>query len=127
MRIFLSIKFHEDMHNREFVEAVINVLQSAGHEVVCVVCDLEEWGTITFKNQVLMARTFELIESCSMMVVEQTEKGTGLGIEAGYAVAKGIPVVTIAQQGVELSPTLEGISTRTGFYRQVEEIPGLLF
>jgi len=30
------------------------------------------------------------------MVVDLTEKGVGVGIEAGYARARGIPIVTIA-------------------------------
>ena len=54
--------------------------------------------------------------------VDLTEKGVGLGIEAGYACAKGIPIVIVAQQGSDISATLQGISQQVIFYQQFNEL-----
>ncbi len=126
MRIFLSVKYHEDMSNRAFVESLCAMLEADGHEVLLVVRDLEEWGARSFTTQALMAATFQMIDSADCLLAEQSEKGTGLGIEAGYAYARGIPVLALAREGCELSPTLTGIAAFCGSYQVVEEIPGLV-
>lgn len=69
-----------------------------------------------------MQKTFEVIQSCNLVVVDLTEKGVGLGIEAGYAHATGIPVVTIARSGSDISQTLAGISRDMWFYEKIEEL-----
>ena len=46
----------------------------------------------------------------------------GLGIEAGYAYARGIPIISIAKRGTDISETLRGISKEICFYEQVEDL-----
>jgi nucleoside 2-deoxyribosyltransferase len=69
-----------------------------------------------------MARSFEEIDSSDLVVVDLTEKGVGLGIEAGYAHARGIPVVTIARQGADISQTLRGISAQVLWYEGRDDL-----
>lgn len=45
-----------------------------------------------------------------------------MGIEAGYAYAKGIPIITIAKSGSDISETLEGISDEIIFYNSIEDL-----
>ncbi len=126
MRIFLSIKYDEDMTNRPQVEALVDALAAGGIAVSLVVRDLEQWGAVRFSPQALMAAAFRLIDSADGLLVEQSRKGTGLGIEAGYACARGIPVIALARVGCELSPTLIGISRYYGYYRSYDQIPGIV-
>ena len=126
MRLFLSIKYYPDMRNRELIESISGALEQARHEVVCVVRDLEKWGEISFPPAELMAETFNTIEECDAVIIELSSKGVGLGIEAGYAHARGIPVITIAEEGSDISATLQGISAEVELYSSVEEIPALL-
>lgn len=63
-----------------------------------------------------MQRSFAAIERCDFVVVDLSEKGVGLGIEAGYAYAKGKPIATLAQEGCDISTTLSGISTHVDRY-----------
>ena len=44
-----------------------------------------------------MLETFEIIESSDVAVIDLSEKGVGLGIEAGYAYSKQIPIITISE------------------------------
>lgn len=83
--------------------------------------DVEKYGSEpTLPPGELMKLTFEMIDSCQLVVVELTEKGVGLGIEAGYAYAKGIKIVTIAKMGSDISATLRGISDQVLLYDEGE-------
>ena len=39
-----------------------------------------------------------MIDFCNILVIELSEKGVGPRIQAGYAYAEGIPVVTVAKR-----------------------------
>jgi len=60
-----------------------------------------------------------------VVLVDLTEKGVGLGIEAGYAYANGIPIVTIAQTGADISETLRGIASTVFFYTDYTDLAHL--
>jgi len=81
-----------------------------GYEASCIILDKEKWGAVTISPKELMESAFKEIDSCNIVVVDISEKGVGLGIESGYAYAKGIPVFIIAKKGSEISNTMVGIS-----------------
>jgi nucleoside 2-deoxyribosyltransferase len=70
----------------------------------------------------LMARTFAEIQACDLVIVDLTEKGVGVGIEAGYARAKNISVIVIAQTGADISETLRGIARAVFCYAGAEDL-----
>jgi 2'-deoxynucleoside 5'-phosphate N-hydrolase len=74
----------------------------------------------------LMRRTLQAIDVSDVVLLEFSEKGVGLGIEAGYAYAKGEPVVVVAKQGADISTTLRGISQKILFYSSREELADLV-
>jgi nucleoside 2-deoxyribosyltransferase len=122
MKVFISIKYHQDNKNRATIEGISSALEKSGLETCCVVRDLEQWGEVKFNAQDLMRLTFDQIDSSDAVVIDLTEKGVGLGIEAGYAVAKGKPVVTIAKRGADISATLQGISQKIYLYDKFDEL-----
>jgi nucleoside 2-deoxyribosyltransferase len=126
MRVYLAIKFHEDYRNRERIATLSSALARAGCETFCVVRDLERWGEVRFSPNVLMQKSFAAIDASDVLLVDLTEKGVGLGIEAGYAFARGIPVVTIAEAGADISETLRGISQATFSYTTHDELTKFL-
>ena len=115
MKIFLSIKYHPDHRNRDLIELITQVLQP--HRVTCIARDVEEWGKKKFGSRELMQKTFDEIDSSDIVVVELSEKGVGVGIEAGYARAKGKPIIAVARRGSEISETLKGISREVFIYQ----------
>lgn len=125
MQIYLAIKYHTDQRNRQQIEAISAALAAQGHTVFCVARDLEQWGAVTFAPDELMRHSFQAIGAADVVLVDLTEKGVGLGIEAGYAHANGIPVVTIAQTGANVSETLRGISTTVFLYADYGELANL--
>ena len=126
MRAFLSIKYHADHRNREPIEKITAVLQAAGWETICVTRDIEGWGERSLAAPALMQRTFAAIAESDLVIVELSEKGVGLGIEAGYAAACQIPIAVIAPTGSDISTTLQGIAQQVGWYGSYDEIPALI-
>ncbi len=116
MKAYLGIKYHPDNRNRATIEEISKVLATIGYETTCVVRDLEKWGEKSFSAPELMRKTFAIIDECDVAIIDLTEKGVGLGIEAGYAHARGAPLVTIARQGSDISETLRGISDEIILY-----------
>lgn len=125
MQLYLAIKYHADQHNRDAIEAITAVLAAQGHTVFCVARDLEQWGRVSFAPDVLMRHSLAAIDAADLVLVELTEKGVGVGIEAGYAHANGIPVVTIAPMGADISETLRGIAATVFFYTTYADLSHL--
>lgn len=119
---YLGIKYHPDHRNRNRIELVSTALAAAGYETTCVTRDVEQWGALQFTPQELMARTFAIIAASELCVIDLTEKGVGLGIEAGYAFAQKVPIVTIAQTGSDISETLRGISQAVWWYEDAQTL-----
>jgi 2'-deoxynucleoside 5'-phosphate N-hydrolase len=131
MKAFLSIKFHENLSNRKIIEDISESLEKARFKTVVIARDYERWGQVKFEPDELMRLTFKLIDESDILVIEFSEKGVGLGIEAGYAYANKKPVVVVAKKGSDISGTLEGISDKLFFYDNsdelVEKFKGLKF
>jgi nucleoside 2-deoxyribosyltransferase len=125
MRVFLSIHYHEDHGNRDRIEGITAKLEQRGITIFCVARDLEQWGAIHFDAPQLMNKSFQEIEASDIVLVDLTEKGVGVGIEAGYAFARRIPVMTIAQTGADISTTLRGISRKVLQYTNYDELTSL--
>lgn len=127
MKAYIGIKFHLDYKNQKVVDAISSILESKGYETICIIRDYVQKEQIKYAPQELMKLTFELIDLCDLVVIDLTEKGVGLGIEAGYAFAKGIPIITVAKNGSDISETLDGISKDIYIYDTIESLNTLLY
>ena len=122
MKVYISIKHRGDNSNKDCIEKISSALERNGFETVCITRDIEKWGQIELSPQELMQRTFTEIDSSHLIVVDLTEKGVGLGIEAGYAYAKGTPIAVIAKKGSDISATLQGISQKLFLYDEFDDL-----
>ena len=122
MQAYLAIKCYADNANRSRIEGISTALAACGIRTLCIARDLEQWGALHFDPHTLMQKSFEAIDACDLVVVDLTEKGVGIGIEAGYAHARGIPIVTIAQAGSDISETLRGISDAVWLYEKFSDL-----
>ncbi len=120
MKAYISIKYRADNSNKDCVDNISSALERNGYETVCIARDVEKWGEVQFSPHELMQRAFAEIDSSNLLVVDLTEKGVGLGIEAGYAYAKKIPIVVIARKGSDISATLQGITRKLFLYDEFE-------
>ncbi|MCP4671547.1 MAG: nucleoside 2-deoxyribosyltransferase [Desulfobacula sp.] len=108
-KAYLGIKYHSDHRNKEKIEFISSMLEKFGFSTTCITRDIEKWGQIKFSPNDLMLETFNIIESSNIAVIDLSEKGVGLGIEAGYAYSRQIPIITISEKQ-KISTTLLGIS-----------------
>jgi len=124
MNAYLAIKYHPDCSNRALIEQLTIALETCHINTFCVARDIEKWGKFQFAPQELMVKSFAWLQSSDLMIMECSEKGVGLGIEAGYAYANNIPIIGIARTGSDISTTLQGISQDVIFYdRPADLIP----
>ncbi len=108
-KAYLGIKYHSDHRNKEKIDFISSIVENFGFSVTCITRDVEKWGNVSFSPEDLMLETFKIIESSDIAIIDLSEKGVGLGIEAGYAYSKRIPIITIAENQ-QISTTLLGIS-----------------
>ncbi len=124
-KAYLGIKYHSNHSNKSKIESISSLLEECGYSVTCITRDIEKWGTINFSPQELMNETFKIIGSSDVAIIELTEKGVGLGIEAGYAYSKNIPVITVSHNQ-EISVTLSGISKCQYVYKNNDDLLNFL-
>ena len=109
-QVYVAVKYRADHSNRRIVAEISDAFEACGITTVCVERDFEHWGETAFTPGELMRLAFEAIAASSAVFVEFTEKGVGLGIEAGYATARGVPVFVVHKPGADVSTTLRGIA-----------------
>jgi len=125
MKIYFAIKYHADNRNRRLIENISELLSNNNHDSFCIAKDFEQWGKETFTPYELMRKSFAEIEKADLLLIEFSEKGVGLGIEAGYAYAKGRPIVVIFNSG-EVSTTLAGVAEAVYHYENVAELGNII-
>jgi 2'-deoxynucleoside 5'-phosphate N-hydrolase len=86
------------------------------------------------QERLMMKRAMEDIDACDLLIAETSDKGIGIGIEVGYAKAKGKPVIYVRNQSADHSTTVSGISDYQILYadaadlqRQLTEVIGQVF
>jgi 2'-deoxynucleoside 5'-phosphate N-hydrolase len=126
-RVYLAIKYHADQSNRSQIETISSVFEAQGFSTLSVVRDLEHWGGIHLEPDDLMRQSFEYVRISEFLLLEFSEKGVGLGIEAGFAHAIGKRIVVIAKTGSEISNTLSGISSEIHFYDSKWDLERIAF
>jgi len=122
MKAYLAIKYREDLNNKGLIEDISKMLEKVGFETTAILRDYEKWGKVKFSSRDLMKLAFRLIEESDLLMIEFSEKGVGLGIEAGYAFAKNIPIIVIAKEGSDISDTLRGIAKEVIFYKETRDL-----
>jgi 2'-deoxynucleoside 5'-phosphate N-hydrolase len=121
MKAYLGIKYYSDHRNKYKIEKLSSMIEKRGFSVSCIARDIENWGKVSFTPHDLMKITFQIIDESNVAIIDLTEKGVGLGIEAGYAYSKGVPVIAIANNA-EISTTLLGISKYNFVYENDDDL-----
>jgi len=126
MKAFISIKHYQDNRNRSDIERLSSIMAKSGFQTVCIVRDYEAWGEKIYSSNELMQITFKEIAASDVLVVESSARGVGLGIEAGYAFARGVPILVVARSGAVISSTLSGIASAQAHYSSDTELEQFL-
>jgi 2'-deoxynucleoside 5'-phosphate N-hydrolase len=126
MKVFISIKYHEEPANHERMNIICELARKHGMQPVCIPANESQIALSGVDFHALMRRTFMELRNSKLVIIDLTEKGVGVGIEAGYARARGIPIATIAAIGSEISETLAGISNHVFYYEDWDALDGFM-
>ena len=121
-RIYFGIKYHPDHRNKNLIEEFERCFSKHDFKSFCVVRDMELWGKASFSAAEIIQKTFAKIDSADLVVIDVSEKGVGLGIEAGYAKAKGKELIITVRKSIEVSTTISGIADRLITYGAISDI-----
>ena len=120
--VYFGIKYHPDNRNKGVIEEFERCFSKHGFKSFCVVRDMELWGEASVSAKEIMQETFAKIDSSDLVVLDVSEKGVGLGIEAGYAKAKGKELIVTVRKGMEVSTTISGTADRVIDYETISGI-----
>ena len=121
---FFALKFHDGDKDRAKVEAIEKALNKAGVTITVIARDVEKWGQVKIpEGKTLMTDyAFPAMKQCDCNIIEFSEKGVGLGINAGYCYAIGKPIFVIAETGSDISTTISNLATKIIFYDKPEDL-----
>jgi 2'-deoxynucleoside 5'-phosphate N-hydrolase len=113
MKAYISVSYHQ----RKLLGPALYEITVTLHSfniVPFIFVDNYHFSAIQEKE--MMQQAMNDIEKCDLLIAEASDKAIGIGIEAGYAKAKGRPVIYIRQKEAEHSTTLSGISDYSILY-----------
>jgi hypothetical protein len=121
---FFALKFHDGDEDRPKVEAIEKALNQAGITITVMARDVEKWGQARIpEGKTLMTDyAFPALKQCDCNIIEFSEKGVGLGINAGYCYAIGKPIFVIAKTGSDISTTISNLATKVILYDKPEDL-----
>ncbi|WP_060873343.1 nucleoside 2-deoxyribosyltransferase [Myroides odoratus] len=83
---------------------------------------VEHYTFTAQQEKEMMQQAMQDIENSAFLLAETTDKGIGIGIEAGYAKALKKPVVYLRKQSAEHSTTLAGLSDYQIIYQDAVDL-----
>lgn len=122
-KAFMSLKFYEGKETKIKIDEITEALKKANIENFVMIRDVEKYGEVEIPAKDIMPKyAFPAMDKCDMLIVEFSEKGVGLGIGAGYAYARNIPIYVIAKTGSDISDTMQGLAKQIIFYDYPKEL-----
>ncbi len=122
MKAFLAIKYHEDMRNKDLIEKICAAFEEQGIEIFAFARNIQHYKSCDLSPEEIMNIAFNEIKSSDIFIIDASELSIGIGIEAGIAYSSGIPVYLIANKNAEISNSIKGISEKSCFYSQPDEL-----
>lgn len=107
MKAYISVSFKMRSGLDNEIKTIKSVL--ADHEIIPFVF-VDEYQFKFEEEKMMMQTAINDLDQCDILIAETSDKGIGIGIEAGYAKAKNKPVIYLRNEKCEHSTTLSGIS-----------------
>ncbi|HEU5293060.1 MAG TPA: nucleoside 2-deoxyribosyltransferase [Cyclobacteriaceae bacterium] len=107
MRAYISVSYHMRKLLDQEIKSIMEVLR--GYSISPLVF-VDQYKFESEQERDMMKTALSEIESCDLLIAEVSDKGIGIGVEVGYAKAKGKPVLYLRQRNADHSTTVSGIS-----------------
>ena len=122
MRVFLSTKFSPEEDNRKQIEEIISAIEASGAEVYCFAKNTLLWGDVMFRAEEMMELTMAEIDKSDVLIADVSDWPIGVGVEAGYAYAKGKPVICVCRREKRLATTVTGLTPHVIRYTDAKSL-----
>ncbi|MCG8327989.1 MAG: nucleoside 2-deoxyribosyltransferase [Chitinophagales bacterium] len=104
---YLGISKSNRVHFDKEIESIRKCLSAYSVDLEVFV---DKYDFTAEQEQEMMDLAFDEIERCNIVIVEVSKKAIGVGVEAGYAKAKGKPIIYLRRKDTAYSTTIGGAS-----------------
>jgi nucleoside 2-deoxyribosyltransferase len=107
MRAYISVSFNKRKLLDKELTAIITTLKKFD---IAAFVFVDHYKFELSEERQMMEQAMKDIDNCDLLIAETSDKGIGIGVEAGYAKAKNKPVIYLRQTDAAHSTTVSGIS-----------------
>ena len=118
-KAYISISYNKRQELNDELQSIIKTLREF-HIKPFVFVDNFKFSSDQEKE--MMAQALLSIDDCDLLIAETSDKGIGIGVEVGYAKAKGKPVIYMRNKNADHSTTVSGLSDSQIIYDDVKDL-----
>lgn len=123
MRAYVSVSYS----NRPVLDDVVKAITTALSALnIAALVFVDQYHFNAADEKQMMQQALLDIDDCDLLIAETSYKAIGIGVEAGYAKAKGKPVIYLRQQQAPHSTTVSGISNLAIVYADAADLEAQL-
>lgn len=119
MRAYISVSFNKRKLLDKELTAIITTLKEFG---IAAFVFVDHYKFELSEERQMMEQAMKDIDNCDLLIAETSDKGIGIGVEAGYAKAKNKPVIYLRQTDAAHSTTVSGISDSQIIYSDSRDL-----
>jgi nucleoside 2-deoxyribosyltransferase len=119
MKAYISISYSKRLAFEAEVNTIRKVLET--HRVESFIF-VDYFKFVNGQERQMMKEALKRLDECDLLIAETSDKAIGIGVEAGYAKAKGIPVIYLRREDAEHSTTVAGISDVQIIYHDINDL-----
>lgn len=119
MKAYIATSFSNRQIDSAIINYIVSVLDNFKIEPLIFV---DAYSFSAEQEKEMMQAAMNAIDDCEILIANGSHKAVGVGIEAGYAKAKGKFVIYIRSKQAEHSTTLSGISDHQIMYENFDEL-----
>lgn len=119
MRAYISVSFNKRKLLDKELTAIITTLKEFG---IAAFVFVDHYKFELSEERQMMEQAMNEIDNCDLLIAETSDKGIGIGVEAGYAKAKNKPVIYLRQTDAAHSTTVSGISDSQIIYSDSRDL-----
>jgi 2'-deoxynucleoside 5'-phosphate N-hydrolase len=119
MQAYISVGYHNRKLSNTVIEVIVDVLMQSSISPFVFV---DKHIFSASQERQMMRQVFADIDKSELLIAEVSEKGIGIGVEVGYAIAKRKPVIYLRQATAEHSTTVSGASDFQIIYKDASDL-----
>lgn len=119
MQAYISIGYNNRKLSNEVIEVIVDVLMQSNINPFVFV---DRYVFSASQERQMMGQAFADIDKSDLLIAEVSEKGIGIGVEVGYAIAKRKPVIYLRRATAEHSTTVSGASDFQIIYEDADDL-----